>query len=136
MCVSYDIYIKSNIHAPVLLYILNLLRKCDKMLGKPHFLFLFHNSFNISCKVLYVLFQTMEYRCRLRSTHTPVTAQKVSDNQINCDLFVFFQTIEYRCRLSSTSASVTAQKVGDNQIKCDLFVRNLFLDKTLTAFIT
>ena len=38
--------IETNIHAPVLLNLLNLLRKRDKMLGKPHILSLFPNLFN------------------------------------------------------------------------------------------
>ena len=38
--------IESNICAPVLLNLLNLLRKRDKMLGKPRILSLFHNLFN------------------------------------------------------------------------------------------
>ena len=36
----------SNICAPVLLNLLNSLRKRDKMLSKPHILSLFLNSFN------------------------------------------------------------------------------------------
>ena len=36
----------SKICAPVLLNLLNLLQKRDKMLGKPHILSLFLNSFN------------------------------------------------------------------------------------------
>ena len=35
--------IESNIHAPVLLNLLNVLRKSNKMLGKPHILSLFPN---------------------------------------------------------------------------------------------
>ena len=37
--------IESNICAPVSMNLLNLLRKRDKMLGKPHILYLFPNSF-------------------------------------------------------------------------------------------
>ena len=38
--------IESNIHALVLLNLLNLLRKRDKMFGKPHILSLYLNLFN------------------------------------------------------------------------------------------
>ena len=38
--------LETNIHAPVLLNLLNLLRKSDKMIGKPHILSLFSNLFN------------------------------------------------------------------------------------------
>ena len=38
--------IESNIHASVFLYLLNSLRKLDKMLGKPHILSFFPNSLN------------------------------------------------------------------------------------------
>ena len=37
---------KIYIHAPVLLNLLNLLQKSNKMLGKPCILSLFHNMFN------------------------------------------------------------------------------------------
>ena len=40
------INIESNIHALVLLNLLNLLQKRDKMLGKPRILSLFPNLFN------------------------------------------------------------------------------------------
>ena len=39
-------WIESNIRALVLLYLLNSLQKSDKMLGKPHILSFFLNSFN------------------------------------------------------------------------------------------
>ena len=42
---SYD-KIESIIRAPVLLNLLKLLRKRDKMLDKPHILFLFRNLFD------------------------------------------------------------------------------------------
>ena len=42
---SYD-KLESNFHALVLLNLLNLLRKRDKMLGKPRILSLFLNLFN------------------------------------------------------------------------------------------
>ena len=38
--------IESNIRAPVLLNLLNLLQKSDKMHGKPRFLYIFPNLFN------------------------------------------------------------------------------------------
>ena len=38
--------IESNIRAPALLKLVNLLRKRDKMLGNPHILSLFPNLFN------------------------------------------------------------------------------------------
>ena len=41
----------NRIHAPVLLNLFNLLRKRDKMLGKPHILSLFPNLFNIHAKL-------------------------------------------------------------------------------------
>ena len=44
--------IESNIRAPVLLNLLNLLQKRDKMLGKPGILYLFVNSFNKFNKTL------------------------------------------------------------------------------------
>ena len=37
---------KSNIHAPLILDLLSSLQKSDKMLGKPHILSHFPNSFN------------------------------------------------------------------------------------------
>ena len=52
--------IESNIRAPVLLNLLNLLQKSDKMLDKPRIVSLFHNCLinsikhENSCKILYL----------------------------------------------------------------------------------
>ena len=59
---AYD-KIESYIRAPVLLNLLNLLRKSNKMHNKPHILSFFLNSFNI-CKAMlmsYLFFCIIEF---------------------------------------------------------------------------